>query len=94
MLADTIYEHFKEIYNSKLPSLQKVVTVNPSSTVSEVIKQISNSDTYDVFCQEGKSVYTTNVRALLSATNISNTVIRPYLYAIPSLKPTDTVNKA
>ncbi|MEX0656396.1 MAG: CBS domain-containing protein [Nitrosopumilaceae archaeon] len=94
MLADTIYEHFKDIYNSKLPAAQKAVIVNPSSTVSEVIKQISNSDVYDAFCLEGNSVYATNVRELLSATNLSNTTIRPYLYAIPSLTPKDTVNKA
>jgi len=94
MLADTIYEHFKDIYHSKLPSPQKVVIVNTSSTVSEVIKQISNSDVYDVFCLEKNSVYTTNVRELLSATNISDTMIRPYLYAVPSLAPNDTVNKA
>ena len=61
MLADTIYEHFKDIYHSKLPSPQKAVIVNPSSTVSEVIKQISNSDVYDVFCLERNSVYATNV---------------------------------
>ena len=94
MLADTIYEHFKDIYQSKLPSPQKAVIVNTSSTVSEVIKQISNSDVYDVFCLEGNSVYATNVRELLSASNISNTMIRPYLYAVPSLTPNDTVNKA
>jgi len=94
MLADTIYEHFKDIYQLKLPSPQKAVIVNTSSTVSEVIKQISNSDVYDVFCLEGNSVYATNVRELLSASNISNTMIRPYLYAVPSLAPNDTVNKA
>ncbi|MBM3895503.1 MAG: CBS domain-containing protein [Thaumarchaeota archaeon] len=94
MLADTIYEHFKDIYHSKLPLPQKAVVVNPSSTVSNVIKQISNSDVYDVFCLEGNSVYSTNVRALLSASNILDAIIRPYLYAVPFLKPTDTVNKA
>ncbi|MGQ0377294.1 MAG: CBS domain-containing protein [Nitrososphaerota archaeon] len=94
MLADTIYEHFKDIYHSKLPLPEKPAIVHPSSTVSDVIKQISNSDVYDVFCLEGNSVYSTNVRALLSASNISDTIIRPYLYAVPFLKPTDTVNKA
>jgi len=94
MLADTIYNHFKDIYYSKLPPAQKTVIVNPSSTVSEVIKQISNSDVYDVFCLEGNSVYATNVRELLSTTNISDTIIKPYLYAVPSLTPNDTVNKA
>lgn len=94
MLADTIYDHFKDIYHSKLPPAQKAVITSPTNTVSEVINKISNSDVYDVFCMQNNSVYTTNVRELLSAKNVSGMMIKPYLYTIPSLSPNDTVNKA
>lgn len=94
MLADTIYDHFKDIYHSKLPPSQKAAITSPKNTISEVINKISNSDVYDVFCMQENSVYTTNVRELLSAKNVSNMAIKPYLYSIPSLSPNDTVNKA
>ena len=94
MLADTIYDHFKDIYHSKLPPSQKAAITSPKNTISEVINEISNSDAYDVFCMQENAVYTTNVRELLSAKNVSNMAIKPYLYSIPSLSPKDTVNKA
>lgn len=94
MLADTIYDHFKDIYHSKLPPSQKAVITSPTNTISEVIHKISNSDVYDVFCMQENSVYTTNVRELLSTKNISGMTIKPYLYTIPPLSPNDTVNKA
>jgi len=93
MLTDTIYEHFKDVYNAKLPSLDKAVFINPTNTVSDVINEISKHDVYDVFYVSGNSVLTTNIRSLLSATNIS-TKVEPYLYALPAIKPTDTINKA
>jgi predicted transcriptional regulator len=58
------------------------------------MSQISKNNVYDVFCLEGNSVLTTNVRALLAAKDISDMNIRPFLSTILSLSRNDFVQKA
>ena len=77
MITETIYGHLKDIYNSKVgPLVSPAIEIDPSFTVSQVMSEISKNDTYDVFCLEGNSVLTTNVRSLLAGKNISNMNIR------------------
>lgn len=95
MLADTIYEHFKEVYDYPIKSLiQPAVTIESSYTVSQVINKISENDAYDVFCMENGSVLATNVRALLLGKDILDMNIRPFLSVVPSLSINDAVQKA
>lgn len=94
MLTDTIYEHFKEIYNARLPQLETATTIQSDNTISEAINKISESGSYDVYCMDGNSVLATNIRELLSGKNITSMKITPYLYPVPTLSPTDTINKA
>jgi CBS domain-containing protein len=95
MITETIYEHLKDIYNSKVgPLVSPAIEIDPSFTVSQVMSIISKNDTYDVFCLEGNSVFTTNVRSLLAGKNISNMKIRPFLSPIHSLTKDDLIQKA
>ena len=95
MLADTIYQHLKDLYNAKVSSLvESTVVVDPSSTVSQVLGKLSKNDDYDAFCLDGKKVLTTNIRALLVGKDITDMKISPFLYAIPHLKPSDKIQKA
>ena len=95
MLADTIYQHLKELYHIKANSLvSPAVLVDSSSTVFQVIRDLSKKDAYDAFCLDGKTVLTTNIRALLVGKDIVNMKISPFLYPIPYLKPSDNIQKA
>ena len=95
MFADTIYEHLKDLYNTKVSSLvESTVIIDPSSTISHVLSDLSKKDAYDAFCLEGKTVLTTNIRALLVGKDIVDMKITPFLYPIPYLKPSDKIQKA
>jgi predicted transcriptional regulator len=95
MITETIYEHLKDIYNSKVATLiSPAIEIESSFSVSKVMSQISKNNVYDVFCLEGNSVLTTNVRALLAAKDISDMNIRPFLSTILSLSRNDFVQKA
>ncbi len=95
MITETIYEHLKDIYNSKVATLiSPAIEIESSFSVSKVMNQISNNNVYDVFCLEGNSVLTTNVRALLAAKDITDMNIRPFLSTILSLSRNDFVQKA
>ena len=95
MITDTIYEHLKEIQSTKIKSLiSKAVIVEPSDTLSSVINKISKNGAYDVFCLNGKSTLSTNIRALLNAKNITEMKVASFLYTIPYLSPNDSVQKA
>jgi len=95
MITETIYEHLKDVYNSKVgPLVGPAIEIDPSFTVSKIMSEISKNDTYDVFCMDGNSVLTTNVRALLSGKNISTMPIRSFLSPIHFLTKDDPVHKA
>ncbi len=95
MITETIFEHLKDIRNSKVgPYITPAVEIDPSFTVSQVMSEISKNDVYDVFYIDGNSVLTTNVRSLLAAKDIADMKIRPFLNTITSLKSTDLIQKA
>ena len=95
MITETIYEHLKDIYNSSVgPLVSPAVEIEPTFTVSQVINEISKNNVYDVFCLEGNSVLTTNVRTLLKAKDIDDMNIRSFLTPISSLSRNDLVQKA
>lgn len=95
MITETIFEHLKDISNSQIDShIAPAIEINPTSTVSQVINEITKNDVYDVFCMEGNSVLTTNVRSLLTAKDIEDMSIRPFLNTITYLKKNDLIQKA
>ena len=95
MITQTITEHLKDISNSKIGHyLSPAVVIDPSSTLSKIISKISKNDSYDVFCLEGNSALTTNVRSLLAAKDIADMKISPFLSTITHLKKSDTIQKA
>ena len=95
MITETIYEHLKDIYNSKVGTLiSPAIEIDFSFTVSKVMNQIFKNNVYDVFCLDGNSVLTTNVRVLLAGKDISDMNIRPFLFPISSLSRNDLVQKA
>ncbi len=95
MLSDTIYEHLKDIHQKKVSSLiEPVIVIEPSLSVSKVVNKLSKNNSYDVFCLNGKSVQTANVRSLLPGKDIADMQVKPFLETIPSLKRSDTVQKA
>ncbi len=95
MITETIYEHLKDIYNSKVgPLVSPAIEIDPSFTVSRVIHDITNNDVYDVFCMEGDTVLTTNVRALLAGKDIADMKISPFLSPIRFLTRNDLIQKA
>ncbi|MGQ0790739.1 MAG: CBS domain-containing protein [Nitrosopumilaceae archaeon] len=95
MITETIYEHLKDIYNSKVgPLVSPAIEIDPSLTVSRVIHDITNNDVYDVFCMDGDTVLTTNVRALLAGKDIADMKISPFLSTIRFLTRNDLIQKA
>ena len=95
MITQIITEHLKDISNSPVgPHITPAIEIDLNSTVSQVINEISKKDVYDVFCIEGNSSLTTNVRSLLAAKDIVDMKIRPFLNTITSLKKTDLIQKA
>src|SRR3990172_7303624 len=78
MITETIYEHLKDIYNSKVgPLVSPAIEIDPSFTVSRVIH-----------------VLTKNVRTLLGGKDIADMNIRPFQSPIHSLTKDDLVQKA
>ena len=95
MFTELIYQHLKDIYQTKVDSLTSpAVIINSSDTVSQVIHKISKNGIYDVFCLESGSVLTTNVRTLLAGKDIEDMKVGPFLYPIRFLSPGDTIQKA
>lgn len=95
MFSETIYEHLKSIYETPVSSLISPGSIiDPTYTVSQVINEITNNDVYDVFCMKGKAVFTTNIRELLAGKDITDMPIDPFLYPIPPVSKTDTVQRA
>ncbi|MCV0399350.1 MAG: CBS domain-containing protein [Nitrosarchaeum sp.] len=95
MITDTIHEHLRDIKSSKVkPLVSKATIIDPSDTLSNVIGKISKNNAYDVFCLNGKSTLSTNIRTLLDAKNITSMKVEPFLYPIPYLNPDDSIQKA
>lgn len=95
MLSNTIYEHLKDLYQTKVESfLEQPVTIEPQSTISQVISTLTKADSYDGFYFDGKTPQIINLRELLAGKDISDMKVESFLQAIPSLKPTDTLQKA
>jgi CBS domain-containing protein len=68
--------------------------IEPSDTLSNVIRKISKNNAYDVFYLDGKSVLSTNIRILLNAKNITKMKVEHFLYSVPHLAPNDSIRKA
>lgn len=95
MSLDVIHEHMSDIVDTKIRSIiSKATLIEPSSTVSQVINKILNSDTFDVFCQEKNRTLTINVRNLIQHKYSEPMNVAPLLHIIPSLSENDTVGKA
>ena len=95
MISDTIYEHFKDISAKKIKALLEPITIiEPTSSVSKVINQLSKNDSYDAFCLNGKSVQTINVRSLLLGKDIVDMKVSAFLETIPALTIRDNIQKA
>ena len=94
MITDTIFEHFRDIRSMKIkPFISKATIIDPSDTLSTVINRISKNNAYDVFYLNGKSVLSTNIRALLDAKSITTMKVEPFLYPIPYVSPNDSIQK-
>ena len=95
MITNTIYEHLRDIQSAKIkPLISKATLIDPSDKLSTVIGKILKDNVYDVFYLDGKSVLSTNVRALLNAKNIIKMSVEPFLYTIPHLTVNDSIQKA
>lgn len=95
MSLDVIHEHMSDVVNTKIRSMiSKATLIEPSSTISQVINKILNSDTFDVFCQEKNRTLTINVRNLIQHKYLEPMNVAPLLHTIPSLSENDTVGKA
>ena len=90
-----VYAHLKEVRDFKISQIIKKATIIDSSyTVSKVVGVLVNSNSYDVFCMDGKDVLTISARDLLSAKDVENMKVKPLLRKIQSLTKNDTVEKA
>jgi len=94
MIYDVIYEHLKNIRQTKVGTIQSAATIiDPKHTVSQTIDKIIKNDSYDAFSKHGKTVYGTNVRELLSARAVNSMKVEPFLHPIPSVSPNDDLEK-
>jgi len=69
------------------------ITVSSSSSISEVMGILKQSNAYEVFIQEEGKVSTITIREILKASDISMRVSSLMFY-VPKLSPNDTVGKA
>ena len=61
-----IYEHLKPVRDFKVDKiLKKATIIDVSYTISKTIAALTNSNSYDVFCMDGKDVLTVSTRELL-----------------------------
>ena len=95
MISDTIYEHLKDIYTTKVSKLiEGTAIIDPTQTITQVINELTKKNSYDAFYLNGKSVLTANVRSLLAGKDVADMKVEPFLYPIPSLTPNDKIQKA
>ena len=90
-----IYAHLKEVRDLKVDKiLKKATTIDTSYSISKTVGVLVNSNSYEVFCMDGKDVLTISARELLGAKDIENMKIKPLLRKIQPLSRKDTVEKA
>jgi CBS domain-containing protein/ribosome-associated translation inhibitor RaiA len=90
-----VYSHLKEVRDFKVSKILKKATIIDSSyTISKVVGVLVNSNSYDVFCMDGKDVLTICARDLLSTKDVENMKVKPLLRKIQPLTKNDTVEKA
>lgn len=95
MISDTIHEHLRDLYSTKLgPLVEEATLIEPTLSVSQVIANLTNKNTYDAFYYDGKSVLAINLRELLAGKDIADMKVSSFLQVIPSLKENDTLQKA
>jgi CBS domain-containing protein len=90
-----IYSHLKEVRELKVDKiLKKAVTIESTDSISKIIGILVNSNSYEVFCMDGKDVLTISARELLGVKDIENMKIKPLLRKIQPLTKQDTIEKA
>lgn len=93
--SQVIYAHLKEVRDLKVDKiLKKATTIDTSYSISKTVGVLVNSDSYEVFCMDGKDVLTISARELLGVKDIENMKIKPLLRKIQPLARNDTVEKA
>lgn len=95
MSLDVIHEHMRDIMKEKIRSVMSMATtIEPSMKISQVIANMSNSDTFDVFCRKNGATFNVNTRGLLQSKDITRMSVESLLNAVPSLSESDTIEKA
>ena len=94
MITDTIYEHLKDLQSSKIRDIiTKPTIIESTDTLSSVINKITRNKSYDAFCINGKSTFSTNVLSLLNAKNITSMKVEAFLSPIPYVSSNDSIQK-
>ena len=66
MIYDVIYEHLKNIMQTKVGTIQSAATIiEPNHTVSQTVDKIIKNDSYDAFSKHGKTVYVTKCEGVV-----------------------------
>ena len=95
MIYDVIFDHLKQVRHAKVrTSMSKATIIEPDLTVSQTVDKIVKNNSYDAFVKQGKTVYGTNVRELLTARDITDMKVGAFLQPIPSVSPNDNLEKA
>lgn len=95
MSLDVISEHMSKIMRTKVSSIMsKAIDASPSTKVSDIIAELTNSDTFDAFYRTKNATFNVNMRDLLQSKDIERMSVEPLWHAIPSLSENDTVEKA
>ncbi len=90
-----IYEHLKPVRDLKVDKiLKKATIIDVSYTISKTIAALANSNSYDVFCMDGKDVLTVSTRELLGTRDVENMKVHSVLRKVQALARDDTVEKA
>ena len=95
LITDTIYSHLTDICKTRVLSFKEpAVIIEPDHVISDVINKLSNTNSYSAFYLKGRSVFTTSIHALLAAKNITKMTVGSFLYSIPTLSSTGTIQNA
>ncbi len=89
------YEILSDVRNKKIGSMIKSTpVVEPYFSLSKTIDHMLESDTYDVYSKNGKSVLTTNARELLGARDVINMKVSSFLHDMRHLTKSSTIGDA
>jgi len=95
MNAKVTYDHLKVIREKRADQiLSKATTIDPSLTISKIIRIMNENDVYDVFCMKGNAVFTINVKDLLSVRDIPKMKADSLLRRIQPLSKSSTLEEA